>query len=402
MNNAQRIIAAVTALLGISQAAVLSAGEPPAVRVVNEKSGRPYAFEAVGLSDEQLGRLAKLDDAHERFSQMFAVYVMDKTNDADLPAVAGSYSVEGSSLRFIPRFTFRPGVRYRAVLKLEEPDGSSKPGHAAPRGSGKSVTSDLTIPEAAPGKPTEVTQVYPSASVLPENQLKFYIFFSGPMGRGEAYQHVTLLDARGQAIDLPFLEIGEELWDTGARRLTIYIEPGRIKKGLKPREDLGPVLEAGQTYTLHVGHAWRDASGRPIKADFEKRFRATPAVDGAIDPAKWNIKPPGAGSKGPLIIKFPRPLDHALVSRTIVVADEQGIELAGKVSIGDEERRWEFLPNNSWTAGKYQLVIDTTLEDLAGNRIGQPFEVEQSDSPETIVRPETVRIPFVVSRPDGR
>jgi len=31
---------------------------------------------------------------------------------------------------------------------------------------------------------TIVAQVYPSATVLPENQLKFYVQFSAPMSRG--------------------------------------------------------------------------------------------------------------------------------------------------------------------------------------------------------------------------
>src|SRR6516225_9174897 len=107
MNKTQRIIVAVTALLGISHGAVLCSGEPLAVRVVHDKSDRPYAFEVVGLSAEQLGGLAKLDDAHERFSRILAVIVVAKDQDADLPAVAGSYSVEGTSLRFTPRFAFR-------------------------------------------------------------------------------------------------------------------------------------------------------------------------------------------------------------------------------------------------------------------------------------------------------
>ena len=400
MNTPLRITVLIAGLLGHPLAVVLSAGEAPAdgpaIRTLSDKSDRPYAFEAVGLSSELLSRLKKLDDSHERFSQLFSVYVVDKTTDTDLPAMAGAYSVEGSSLRFTPRFSFRPGMHYRAVLQLEPLAANSK-AVAAPRGSAKTVTSDLTIPETALGKPTVVTQIYPSASVLPENQLRYYIYFSGPMGRGEAYQHVHLLDARGKVVPFPFIEISEELWDAGARRLTIFVEPGRIKQGLKPREDLGPVLEAGQSYTLHVDRTWKDASGQPLQADFNKRFCAGPAVDGAIDPAEWKIKPPAASSKDVLTITAPRPLDHALLLRTILVADAEGKRLPGHVSVGDDERRWEFLPNSLWIAGKYQLVIDTTLEDLAGNRIGQPFEVEQLGAAEKNVRPDTVRIPFVVA-----
>jgi len=396
-----QIVHAIVVVVGLSLATASLLSSPPAdgpsIRVLSDKSNRPFAFEAVRLSSDVLARLAKLADAQEQFSRIFPVYVADAAPDHGLPPIAGSYSVDGSSLRFTPRFSFRPGVRYRAVLHPGAIATESQSANVTPKRAETTVTSELTIPAARPGKPTEVTHIYPSAGVLPENQLKFYIYLSGPMARGEAYQRVSLLNSRGKPITEPFLEIGEELWDGGARRLTIYIEPGRIKQGLKPREDLGPVLEAGKNYTLHVDRNWRDASGQVLSADFNKSFRTGPAVTGAIDTADWKIKSPAAGSKAPLTIKFPHPLDHALLSRTILVVDSQDRELPGTVSIGDEERRWEFVPNAPWRAAKYELVVDTTLEDLAGNRIGQPFEVEQLGTADSQSRPATVRVPFEIS-----
>src|SRR5579872_973842 len=111
MKKTKRIITATTFLLGISISALSLAAEPPAdqpaIRVLSDKSNRPYAFEAVGLSAEQLAMWAKSDDSHERFSRTFSVYVVEKAKDGDLPALAGSYSVEASSLLFTPRFSFR-------------------------------------------------------------------------------------------------------------------------------------------------------------------------------------------------------------------------------------------------------------------------------------------------------
>ena len=37
---------------------------------------------------------------------------------------------------------------------------------------------------------TIVEHVYPSTDQLPENQLKFYLHFSAPMSRGEAYSRI--------------------------------------------------------------------------------------------------------------------------------------------------------------------------------------------------------------------
>jgi hypothetical protein len=56
--------------------------------------------------------------------------------------------------------------------------------------------------------------------------------------RGEAYEHIKLLDAKGKPLEEVFLELGEELWDPEMKRFTLLFHPGRVKKGLVPREEL--------------------------------------------------------------------------------------------------------------------------------------------------------------------
>ncbi len=75
---------------------------------------------------------------------------------------------------------------------------------------------------------------------------------------------MTLLNEKGRKLDVPFLEVGEELWDPTGTRLTLLLDPGRIKRGLKPREDLGPILEAGSE--VHTGRRSRLArrDGPPV------------------------------------------------------------------------------------------------------------------------------------------
>ena len=395
-----RFLIGITAAFGVVAVVAVawaeSAAEKPAIRFVIDKAEKLIAFEAVGLPQGRLSKLARLDSADEAFLQLFSVHVVTHLTSADIPAMAGAYTVDGSALRFTPRFPLCAGLKYRAVLcpagttASVTPDGADKPER------GNAITRAVTIPEAAAGTPTEITQVFPSAGTLPENQLRFYLHFSASMSRGEAYECIHLLDSNGKRAEMPFLEIGEELWDARGRRFTLLVDPGRIKRGLKPREELGTVLEAGEEYTLVVDRTWRDAAGRSLKADFRKRFRAGPPVEVAIDPAAWKILPPPSGSNNSLIITFPRPLDRALVERTIKVAGAGGVPLAGQVAIADEERRWEFLPDLPWKAGKYQLVIDSTLEDVAGNRIGQAFEVSDKGPIENVESAKTVQIPFEI------
>ena len=121
-----------------------------------------------------------------------------------------------------------------------------------------------------------MSRVYPSADTLPENLLKFYVHFTGPMSRGNIYDHIRLRDESGREVELPFLEIDEELWDATTTRLTLIIDPGRIKRGVRPLEEIGPALEAGKSYTLAIGREWRDGAGNPLKEISRKCSKSRP------------------------------------------------------------------------------------------------------------------------------
>ena len=105
----------------------------------------------------------------------------------------------------------------------------------------KKLVAEFSLPEQPAPSTTNVTEVYPSATTLPENLLRFYIHFSAPMAQGQAYQHITLLNDAGKPIESPFHDLKEELWDREGKRFTLYIDPGRIKRGLKPREEARPL-----------------------------------------------------------------------------------------------------------------------------------------------------------------
>src|SRR5262249_33678867 len=180
----------------------------------------------------------------------------------------------------------------------------------------------------------------------------------GPRGRGEAYKHVKLVNAEGKEIETPFLELDQELWDAEQKRFTLIIHPGRIKSGLKPREDLGPVLEKGKSYTLVIDRAWNDAEGRPLKETFRKTFRAAAPVEDRLDARPWKRAAPAVGTRAPFIVTFPRPLDHALLHRMVTVEDAKGQVVDGTIEVTDRETCWRFTPKGSWPVGTLHLVAD--------------------------------------------
>jgi hypothetical protein len=366
--------------------AALAGGSPAAGPAIRMNAGR---FEVVGLDAAELRRLKATDLTPADWQALFAVYVVSDrgTPDREQPAVLGSYRVEDGVLRFAPRFPLVRGVRYQAVFR---------PSRLPGRSGGADVRAEFELPRAKPAVATAVTHVYPTRDRLPENLLKFYLHFSAPMSKGEAYRHIRLLDATGKAVDMPFLELDEELWDPGGTRLTLFFDPGRIKRGLKPREEVGPVLEEGRSYTLVINEKWADAEGNPLKETYRKSFRAVAPDDTPPDPKEWKIEPPPSGSTGALTVTFPEPLDHALLQRLLWVTDANGNRVTGTSRVTDEETRWHFTPERPWQAGGYDLVVDTTLEDLAGNSIGRPFEVDLFRPVRRTLGAATVKRPFRV------
>ena len=80
-----------------------------------------------------------------------------------------------------------------------------------------------------------------------------------------------------------------------------------------------------------------------------------------------------------------------------MVKDKGGKTLEGMVSLDDDDTRWTWRPQSPWQAGDYQLVVGTDLEDLAGNSIGRPFEVDVVGPISAQVESETVVLPFRVA-----
>ena len=62
----------------------------------------------------------------------------------------------------------------------------------------------------------------------------------------------------------------------------------------------------------------------------------------------------------------------------------------------DQERRWNFVPGRPWRRGIYKLVIETTIEDLAGNSIGKPFDVDLFERIQRLPQTPTVKLSFEI------
>jgi hypothetical protein len=290
---------------------------------------------------------------------------------ADEVAMLGTWTARDGRLTFTPRFPFEPGLAYRMTVTGSPP---------------------LTfIVEKPVDLPASLERIHPTANVLPANTLRFYLHFDRPMKLGQGTTHFELLDDHGVAVANPFLPIDEELWSDDGKRLTLLFDPGRVKKDLVPRLEQGAVLTEGRAYTLVVRKAMRTATGQPLKADVRKAFKATVAIETALDPATWAMTVPAAGSQTAIELQADRALDHALLLRCLTIEDATGTPLRGTPTTANDDTVWRWTPERPWPAGRHRLVILGVLEDTCGNRIGTPFNAPLGEIGARRQKPPTVR-----------
>jgi hypothetical protein len=307
--------------------------------------------------------------------------------DAGASPVLGEYHVADGALRFTPLFPFDPGRSYHVRFDpsgLPQSTQSSAP-----------IEAVVGMPAPAAAPRAVVTAVYPSGDEIPENLLRMYVEFSAPMGRKSGVEHIALLDHAGREIEGAVLPLDYEFWSPDHTRFTVFFDPGRVKQGILPNQQMGRPLESGRTVTLVIRRDWRDAQGHPLKEEFRRPFRVGAAAERPLDPTSWRIDAPSAGGRAPVVVTFREPLDRGLLMRALGIRRESQ-PVAGEIAIASGETRWTFTPQEAWRAGAYHLLALETLEDPAGNQIGRAFEVKNAGSVDTSPEPQSVTIPFRV------
>lgn len=284
--------------------------------------------------------------------------------------MAGSWSAADGALRFVPRLPFAHGTTYVLLRSLDS------------GGDGRRWVELARLRRAASsaGPTATVTAIHPTAAEVPENLLRLAVTFSATMEEGGAAGHVHLRDPAGQELEHTLLPMPPELWDMPRRRLTLLLEPGRIKRGLVPNSELGPPLRDGTTFDVVVDAAMRDATGGTLAAPGRRTYRVGPPVRSRVDPARWTVTWPAPDSDDALVVVFDRPMDRALALRCLSVTTADGDRVPGAVSLDHGELRWSFVPALPRRGRIDELHVDTTMEDLAGNSVRRVFDRDLRDA----------------------
>jgi hypothetical protein len=308
--------------------------------------------------------------------------------------MAGNYAIENGHIRFTPRFPLRAGVPYQVSFDrdclFDAPDADCRAGPGTD--ARFTIGADVLAPAA------RVAMIEPRAQALPANLLRFYIHFTAPMAQIEnIYDQVSLVRSDGSVVDSPFLNLSWNLWDDGQKRLTVLLDPGRIKRGVGPNLQAGPPLVEGETYTLRIGSGLRDALGRPLAATIDKTFTVVAPVRERLDPLGWTIAAPPSGSREPLRVVSPERLDSGNFARSIAIIGPDGLRVIGAAAFVPDTLEWRFIPKAAWLPGRYRIVVRGDIEDVSGNSVQSALDALAGRA--IAHREEHVSVAFAVGPP---
>ena len=268
----------------------------------------------------------------------------------------GSVSKENDSVRFTPSLPLVAGESYR--VEFQATDGAWS-------------TQRLWFERTKTEKPTVSLA---SPAVLPANALKIYLQFSQPMEQGVFLDRIILHRQDESEVKGAFRET--ELWSPDGKRLTLWLHPGRQKTGVNLNIDEGSVLRAGETHRLKIAASWRSAAGVPLGKETAITLTATAPDHDCPDPRRWKLIAPQAGTRTPLKLSFDETLDPAML-RTALTIQTGTQTVFGAVQVAADAKAWSFTPVGAWQPGPHTIHIDPLLEDLAGNNLQHPFEVDR-------------------------
>jgi hypothetical protein len=333
------------------------------VEIGNEGECTPRSVRLVISDQHLLSRLKAVAAAGDPLQPVLRVEV--GRGDNTLPPIAGRHALTEDGLRFTPLFPFAAGLSFRATFD-PTPLGAYE--------LGEGLTVAFVGPVALRAEAPAVENIYPSADELPENLLRFYVRFSQPMQRGRVGAEVALLGQDGRPVHDALYRAPLELWDREMRRLTILLDPGRLKRKVGPHRALGPPLRAGEVYALSIGSGMIGASGRSLPRTVLKRFRATAPVREPLSAIPWQLVPPRAASRDPLLIRFGCTMDWARLQQAITVTTINGRSVEGCVDACMLEKEAVFTPAEPWSLGPHVLRASSQLEDVCGNDFAHAFE----------------------------
>lgn len=208
-------------------------------------------------------------------------------------------------------------------------------------------------------------EIHPAGPTVPENLLRIELRYGSPQPLPFDLGRVKLLNAAGVELEHALLDLA--LPSADARRITVLLDPGRVKRGAGPNVDAGRALKAGDAVRLWV------APDRAGQAPTVRHWRVSPAVSQRLAPSTWRLVAPQVGTRDVLVVDLGGPIS-AFGDALIAVVDAAGRPVRGQRRLVQGDAVWRFTPSRPWGSGLHGLRVHPDLEDPAGNRRCAAFE----------------------------
>ena len=217
------------------------------------------------------------------------------------------------------------------------------------------------------------------------------------MSEGFVAEHVHVVDAETrEPLDRSALADGTRALGPRADARDRPVRSGAASSAaLAPHREAGYPLREGVAVEVVVDDGFADAEGRPLAGACHRRYRVVGDVRRRIEPDEWEVR----GSRRPARA-IPWSFDSIAPSTTrcssaaSTVVDADAGPVSGRIVIPAGERSWEFTPLEEWRDAGYVLVVDTMLEDLAGNSVARVFDRDLADADHTPIAARTVTLDF--------
>jgi len=271
--------------------------------------------------------------------------------------VLGIFTVEGEQKIFKPVIPFTSGMSYE--LRQQK----------------KTLVEFMINESEKNAEKPRILNIYPSGDTVPENLLKIYLVFSKPMQ--EVHPALDFIEVHNITKDKPsdiFLPLQNELWNQEHTELTLWLDPGRIKRDLIPNREKGQPLEQGNSYRISIDKQWQDAQGNYLENTVTKEFFVSDRDSRKPSISYWKVQIPKKETVGTLVISLAEAMDAMLLKETIVVSSADNKQVMGSFRLSQKEHELIFKPDIIWQTGDYQLLINSKLEDLAGNNFNHLFD----------------------------
>lgn len=294
---------------------------------------------------------------------------------ADTVNILGSFNLN-TNIQFKPVIPFTRGLHYE-VFFLSKKIG------------------EFGISNATEEDKPQVLTFYPSTDTLPSNLLKIYIQFSHPMREAQAEKYISLIKNGKDTLRDVFLYLQPELWNDDRTVLTIWLDPGRIKRDLQPNLKLGSPLKEKADYQFNISKQWTDKQGRLLKKEFTHEFIVGNRDSLSPITENWQLQIPAAQSTTALQINVQEPLDHYLLMDCLHIKNSKGQSVKGKFTTAKNDAQVIFIPDDPWQKMDYWVEVESRLEDLAGNNLNRLFDRDITQAKKSITK-NMYRISFLI------